>query len=209
MLVNLLVDGFIDELASDSPAPGGGSVSALNGAMGAGLTAMVSRLTIGKKGYGDVDALMAETRDAADRLKDRLTVLVDDDTQAFNAVMAAFKMPKETREEKAARSTAIQEGYKQATTTPMETAEQCLAVLELAGTIVGKVNPNTASDLGVAAQVAYAGVEGAVMNVKINLPAIKDTEWCKAQADKTAALLEKAAQARNRVAGKTAEIIGG
>ena len=208
MLIDLTVTDFLDELASDSPAPGGGSVAALNGALGAGLIAMVARLTIGKKGYDAVQSLMEETRDGADRLKQRLTELVDEDTQAFNAVMAAFKLPKETDEDKAARSAAIQAGYQQAIHTPMETAESCLAVLELAAAIAGKGNANAASDLGVAAQVAYAGVEGAVMNVKINLPAIKDETWKQAQSDATADILSRAVTFKETVSAKTAELIG-
>ena len=208
MLIDLTVTDFLDELASDSPAPGGGSVAALNGALGAGLIAMVARLTIGKKGYDAVQSLMEETRDGADRLKQRLTELVDEDTQAFNAVMAAFKLPKETDKDKAARSAAIQAGYQQAIHTPMETAESCLAVLELAAAIAGKGNANAASDLGVAAQVAYAGVEGAVMNVKINLPAIKDQSWKQAQADATADILSRAVAFKETVSAKTAELIG-
>ncbi|MCG8532575.1 MAG: cyclodeaminase/cyclohydrolase family protein, partial [Desulfovibrionales bacterium] len=134
--------------------------------------------------------------------------LVDEDTQAFNAVMAAFKMPKGCEEEKTARSAAIQEGYKQATATPMETAEKCLAVLELATAIAGKANPNTASDLGTAAQVAYAGVQGAVMNVKINLPSIKDENWRNKEAEKTSRLLERAETARNKVTSALTQIVG-
>ena len=208
MLIDLTVTDFLDELASDSPAPGGGSVAALNGALGAGLIAMVARLTIGKKGYDAVQSLMEETRNGADRLKQRLTELVDEDTQAFNAVMAAFKLPKETDEDKAARSAAIQAGYQQAIHTPMETAESCLAVLELAAAIAGKGNANAASDLGVAAQVAYAGVEGAVMNVKINLPAIKDETWKQTQADATADILSRAVAFKETVSAKTTELIG-
>ena len=208
MLVNLQVDGFIDELASDSPAPGGGSVSALNGALGAGLVAMVTRLTIGKKGFEDQKATMEEIRDKADVLKTKLTGLVDEDTQAFNAVMAAFKLPKATPEEKTARSQAIQAGYKLATATPMETAEKCLAVLELAASIAGKANPNTASDLGVAAQIAHAGVQGAVMNVKINLPPIQDKKWCAKESEKTKKLLEKATAARENIIQRLAEHLG-
>ena len=208
MLIDLTVTDFLDELASDSPAPGGGSVAALNGALGAGLIAMVARLTIGKKGYDTVQSLMEDTRDGADRLKQRLTELVDEDTQAFNAVMAAFKLPKETDEDKVARSAAIQAGYQQAIHTPMETAESCLAVLELAAAIAGKGNANAASDLGVATQVAYAGVEGAVMNVKINLPAIKDQSWKQTQADATADILSRAVTFKETVSAKTAELIG-
>lgn len=208
MLVQKRVEAFIDELASDSPAPGGGSIAALNGALGAGLVAMVTRLTIGKTGYEAMADLMAETRDKADTLKADLTRLVDEDTQAFNGVMAAFKLPKTTDEEKKARAAAIQEGYKQATAVPMQTAERCLDVLKLALEIAGKANPNTASDLGVAGQVAWAGIRGAVMNVKINLPSIKDEAWRNREEAKTRDLLEQAAATLSHVDKETAKLIG-
>lgn len=177
MLVEMKVKEFIAELASDSPAPGGGSVSAVSGALAAGLVAMVCRLTIGKKGYEEVQSEMEQALAKAEALHQKLTQLVDDDTNAFNEVMAAFKMPKETEEEKEARKAAIQEAYKKAADVPYTIAKTCLEVLTLAEGIVNKVNTNAISDIGVASLAAHTGLEGAVMNVKINLPSIKDEAY--------------------------------
>lgn len=177
MLVEMKVKEFIAELASDSPAPGGGSVSAVSGALAAGLVAMVCRLTIGKKGYEEVQSEMEQALAKAEALHQKLTQLVDDDTNAFNEVMAAFKMPKETDEEKEARKAAIQEAYKKAADVPYTIAKTCLEVLALAEGIVNKVNTNAISDIGVASLAAHTGLEGAVMNVKINLPSIKDEAY--------------------------------
>ncbi|MBO8159515.1 cyclodeaminase/cyclohydrolase family protein [Thermosyntropha sp.] len=177
MLVEMKVKDFIAELASDSPAPGGGSVSAVSGALAAGLVAMVCRLTIGKKGYEEVQSEMEQALAKAEALHQKLTQLVDDDTNAFNEVMAAFKMPKETDEEKEARRAAIQEAYKKAADVPFNIAKTCLDVLTLAESIVDKANTNAISDVGVASLAAHTGLEGAVMNVKINLPSIKDEAY--------------------------------
>ena len=208
MLIKMPVDNFIDELASDSPAPGGGSIAALSGAMGAGLVSMVTRLTMGKKGYEQVEPLMKETLAASEKIRAELTLLVDEDTQAFNQVMAAFKMPKQTQAEKSLRSDAIQTGFKHASRIPLTVADHCLDVLELALSIAGRANENAASDLGVASQMAYAGVEGAVMNVKINLPSIKDHPWSEKKKDKALAILKQAGNVQNQVAQEVKKIIG-
>lgn len=208
MLIKMQVDDFIEELASDSPAPGGGSVAALSGAMGAGLVSMVARLTIGKKGYEDVEDLIEQTLVASEKIRAELTLLVDKDTQAFNRVMAAFKMPKETQAEKSLRSDAIQAAFQNAILTPLRVAELCLGVLELALSIAGKANQNAASDLGVAAQMAYAGVQGAVMNVKINLPSIKDLQFSEEKKTKALAFLKSAKNVQGQVLQEINKLIG-
>jgi formiminotetrahydrofolate cyclodeaminase len=208
MLIKKQVDDFIEELASDSPAPGGGSVAALSGTMGAGLVSMVAQLTIGKKGYEDVESLMRETLAASEKIRKELTHLVDKDTMAFNQVMASFKMSKTTETEKSTRSESIQAAFKNATSTPLRVAECCLDVLELALSIAGKANQNTASDLGVAGQMAYAGVEGAVMNVKINLPSIKDSTWAQEKIDKALGFVKRAQEIQSLVLQETNRLIG-
>jgi len=208
MLIKMQVDDFVEELASDSPAPGGGSISALSGAMGAGLVSMVARLTIGKKGYEEVEPLMKETLEAAEKIRTRLTLLVDEDTNAFNDVMAAFGMPRQNTEEKSERTAAIQAGFQKASMIPLEVASCCLGVLTLARSIAGKANKNTVSDLGVAAQVAYAGVEGAVMNVKINLPSIKDAAWAGEKLEKTQGILDQAGEFHCQISEMITELIG-
>lgn len=179
MLVEMKVKDFIAELASDSPAPGGGSVAAISGSLGAGLLTMVCRLTIGKKGYEQFETDMRTALEDGENYCRKLTVLVDEDTNAFNQVMAAFKMPKESAEQKEVRTATIQSAFKKAADTPFTIAENCMAVLTLAEKIVNKANTNAISDVGVAAQVAFAGLESAAMNVKINLPSIKDAEYVK------------------------------
>jgi formiminotetrahydrofolate cyclodeaminase len=208
MLIKKQVDDFIEELASDSPAPGGGSVAALSGAMGAGLVSMVARLTIGKKGYEDVEGAMKQTLAASEKIRAELTLLVDKDTQEFNQVMAAFKMPKKTQEEKSLRSDSIQGAFQNATVTPLMVAELCLGVLELAMSIAGKANQNAASDLGVAAQMAYAGAQGAVMNVKINLPSIKNLQFSEEKTTKALAFLKSAKSVQGQVLQEINKLIG-
>lgn len=190
MLVNMQLTDFLEELASDSPAPGGGSVAALSGALAAGLLGMVCRLSIGKKGAEEhqekFEAVLAQT----DKIRLDLQALIDLDTVAFNDVMAAFKMPKSSDEDKATRSHAIQAAFIQAVDVPMRTAQSCRELLSLALEIANIANPNCISDLGVAGQSAFAGVQGAMMNVRINLPSIKDKEYVETTVDVTMKLSE-------------------
>jgi glutamate formiminotransferase/formiminotetrahydrofolate cyclodeaminase len=171
------LDGFLKELASNSPAPGGGSVAALSGSLGAALLEMVCNLTVGKKKYEDVWGQMASLSRELSSKRNRLMELVDEDTDAFNDVIAAFRMPKETEEEKALRSGAIQEGYKKAIATPMDTARTCIDVLELGVKVAESGNVNSISDAGVGADMAAAGLQGAIMNIRINLGSLKDEDY--------------------------------
>ncbi len=177
MLKNMTLAEFGDVLASNAPAPGGGSVAALSGMLGANLVAMVCRLTAGKKGYEAFEEEAAAVLGEADRLSASLLRRIDLDTEAFNEVMAAFKLPKETEDQKASRAAAIQQGYQSAIQSPKDIAQECVEVLGLAERLLGKSNTNALSDLGVAGQQAMAGVEGALMNVRINLPSIKDADF--------------------------------
>lgn len=174
LLIDHTVKGFVDVLGSDAPAPGGGSVSALCGANGAALAAMVARLTISKAKYAEFEPLMQETIAAAEKLQAELTCAIDRDTDAFNLVSAAFKMPKETDEQKKARSAKIAEGMVVSTKVPLETMELSLQTLEVMQKMQGKFNTNAASDLGVAALNLSAAVRGAWLNVLINLGSLKD-----------------------------------
>lgn len=197
MLIEMKVKDFVAELASDSPAPGGGSVAAISGALGAGLISMVCRLTIGKKGYEAVQADMEAALVKSDELHKRLVNLVDEDTNAFNAVMAAFKMPKDTPEEKEKRTAAIQTAFKKAADIPYTIAVTCAEVLTLAEALADKANTNAISDIGVAALSAYSGLEGAVMNVKINLPSIKDQEYVETKKQEITKLQEQGLQKKD------------
>lgn len=174
MLIEETLAGFLDEVASDSPAPGGGSVSALSGALGAALGAMVCRLTIGKKKYADVEEDMHKYVAELDESKKKLMLLIDMDTDAFNKLMVAFKLPKETDDDKAARSRAIQEATKEAINVPLGTCRTCLDVIRTCTPVAEKGNVNSITDVGCAVLMARAGFEGAVLNVRINLGGLKD-----------------------------------
>lgn len=188
----LKVCEFADLVASDAPAPGGGSVSALYGAIGAALAGMVAELTQGRKKY----ALYAEHAEKVQRqaavLQAKLMDLMDRDTEAFNAVSAAFAMPKETDEQKAARSAAIQEGLKGCTGTPMEMMELCDETISLAASLTGRFNETSASDLGVCLLSLKAGMQGAWFNVLINIGSIRDAEFTAGTRKRGEALLSHA-----------------
>ncbi|HWP83009.1 MAG TPA: cyclodeaminase/cyclohydrolase family protein [Bacteroidota bacterium] len=179
MLVTKTVREFIDEVASHSPAPGGGSVAAMAGALGTALTTMVCRLTIGKKKYQDVQSEMESVANSAEQLRTQLTALVDEDTQVFHRVMAAFSLPKETEQEKLARSVSIQEATKAAALVPLKVMELCERGLALAQTVAEKGNVNSISDAGVAALMLQAACQGAALNVKINIATLQDEEFVK------------------------------
>ena len=174
MLITMSVQDFLSELAGGSATPGGGSAAGLAGAQGAALLSMVCNLTIGRKKYAGVENEMKLALDQAEGLRQRLIALIEEDVRAFDGVMAAYRLPKETPEQKAARSAAIQAGLKEATRTPMETLTACVAVLELAPGVVAKGNPNVISDGGAGVLSAHAGMMTAALNVRINLNAIKD-----------------------------------
>ena len=173
-LVEMKVNEYLDVLKSDAPAPGGGSASALAAAQGVALVSMVCDLTLGKEKYAEYQDVCGEAKDKASDLYSKLVASIDKDTEAFNLVSAAFKMPKGTDEEKAARSKAIADGTLVATEVPFETMMLCAEGLKVTEMIIGKSNPNAASDLGVAALNLLSGVKGAWLNVLINLPGVKD-----------------------------------
>jgi glutamate formiminotransferase / formiminotetrahydrofolate cyclodeaminase len=198
-LVSMAVDRFVDEVSSDSPAPGGGSVAALSGSLAAGLSAMVANLTVGKKGYEPAWSELSDLAVRAQTLKDQLVRAVDEDTEAFNAAMAAMRLPKSTPEEQAARNAALEAGYQQAARVPLRTAEACLEAIELANEVAEKGNTNSASDAGVAALMARAGVEGAVLNVLINLGSVKDAAFKQDCRRETANLVKAAASLCDKV----------
>ena len=191
-LAELKTSEFVDLLASDAPAPGGGSAAALEGALGAALTAMVCGLTVGKKKYADYQELAEEAQKKATDLKARFVDVMDRDTEAFNVVSAAFGMPKATDEEKAARSAAIQKGLEGCTKTPFEMMELAVETLELTASILGKSNDSAASDLGVSALSLRAAIQGAWLNVLINIGSLKDTALAEDYRKKGEALLAKA-----------------
>ncbi len=191
-LAELKTAEFVDLLASDAPAPGGGSAAALEGALGAALTAMVCSLTIGKKKYAEFEEIAKSAQAKANDLKARFVDVMDRDTEAFNVVSAAFGMPKATDEEKAARSAAIQKGLEGCTKTPFEMMELAVETLELTASILGKSNDSAASDLGVSALSLRAAIQGAWLNVLINIGSLKNKELAEDYRQKGEALLAKA-----------------
>ena len=191
-LAELKTAEFVDLLASDAPAPGGGSAAALEGALGAALTAMVCGLTVGKKKYAEFEELAQSAQAKALDLKARFVDVMDRDTEAFNVVSAAFGMPKATDEEKAARSAAIQKGLEGCTKTPFEMMELAAETLELTASILGKSNDSAASDLGVSALSLRAAIQGAWLNVLINIGSLKNKELAEDYRAKGEALLAKA-----------------
>ena len=194
----MTVKDYLDLLKSDAPAPGGGSVSALSAAQGVGLVAMVADLTIGREKYAEYEEVCKAAKEEALKLYSAFIEGIDKDTEAFNKVSAAYKMPKDTDEQKAARTAAIREANVGATEVPFETVKLCLAGLKVTETMVGKSNPNAASDLGVAALNLMAGIRGAWLNVKINLPGIKD-EALKSKFETGAQMVDEAYVLANRI----------
>ena len=186
-LTGMKIDEFTDLLSTDAPAPGGGSVAALCGALSGALSSMVGALTHGKKGYEDAFDEMEEAGIEGQRLKDRFIADVDRDTEAFNRVMDAMRLPKKTDEDKAARLAAIEKATKEATLVPLEVLRRTLEAAKLARVVVEKGNENSISDAGVAALAARTAAEGAYLNVRINLPGIEDESFKK----KTLAEAEK------------------
>ena len=175
-LIDLTVKDYLDILKSDAPAPGGGSVSALAGAQGAGLLLMVIGLTEGKEKFADFESACKEAKPILEEAFDGLTEGIDRDTEGFNQVMAAFAMPKDTDEEKQARRAAIQAGTIASTEAPLHNMELAVDALKAAEILSGKFNPNCLSDFGVGVLNLKLCVQGAGMNVKINVPGIKDEE---------------------------------
>lgn len=202
-LVDLTCTDFVAETSSNSPAPGGGSVSALAGSLGAALAQMVIRLSDGKKAFLALpETIQNELREKLGILEKKqaeLLQLVDDDTDAFNGFMAALALPKSTEAEKAKRTQAMQDGLIVAMNVPLKTAETCLAVLHTLKSIAQYGNKNAASDVGVAALMSEAGLSGAVLNVKINLGGLQDTVKKAEYTKKCDKLLSDARQLKQEV----------
>ncbi len=180
---------FLDDLASSSPAPGGGAVAALAGALGAALTVMVCNLTIGKKKYADVEEELKPVRTSAEELRTTFTQLVERDTLAFSKVMEAYGLPKDTDPQKALRSAAITEATKEAALVPLEVMKHCIDALALAQQVASKGNANSISDAGVSALMLHAACEGAALNVKVNLAALSDSDFVGWKLDEVGSLL--------------------
>ena len=174
---------FLDDLASSAPAPGGGSVAAMSGALGAALISMVCNLTIGKEKYKDVEADVKAILARSEALQRVLMELLEADTQLFGKVIAAYRLPKNNDEEKSARLAAIDLALKEAAGVPMRIAQACAEVIELCVPAVQKGNVGAISDVGVGVLMAEAGLQSAALNVKINLGQIKDAAFVQRTAE--------------------------
>jgi len=198
-LIELNLREFANELSSDSPAPGGGSTAALCGSLSASLSAMVSNLTVGKKGYEEVQDKVKSLAESGQGIKDDLLRAIDQDTQAFNQVIAAFRLNRKTKEQKATRIATIEDATKEATLIPFEVMEKCVSALKLAKEVALTGNKNSISDAGVAGLTAQAGAEGAYYNVMINLPEINDKEFKSDISTKAIGLKETALKLGNEI----------
>lgn len=199
LLKDMSVEQFIAITESDAPAPGGGSVSALVGALGAALTAMVAGLTIGKKKYADVEKEMKEIAAEATKIRKELVEAIDKDTSSFNEFMTAMGMPKDTDEQKAARTAAMQSGLKSAAKVPYVVAETAIKIFPLAKAVIERGNSNAVTDGLVAAMSARTAVIGANLNVKINLDSIKDEAFVSEYTAKVNKLDEEAVKLEKEI----------
>jgi formiminotetrahydrofolate cyclodeaminase len=197
VLADLSLTDYLARTASGDPLPGGGSSAALNAALAAALTEMVARLTIGRKNFEAVDSEMRAVADQAAALRQKLTRDIDRDSDAYTQVLKAYRLPKSTAPEKAARALAIQDAFRQAALVPLGVARDALQAMTLGRQVIARGNPNAASDGAAGVLAARAAVRTAVYNVKINLGSIQDeafTAGLRAEADR----LEAEADARER-----------
>lgn len=191
-LVELKLTEFVDEVSRESPAPGGGSIAALSGALGASLSSMVSNLTANKRGSSGVDEILNEAAENCQEIKNILVKAIDSDTDAFNEYMAARRLPNRTKEERESREIAMQKGLQNAILVPLRTAEESFRALELAEIVIKNGNPNSITDVAVGAQMSYSGVLGGVYNVLINLKDVKDISFCQEMNERCRILRKKA-----------------
>ena len=189
---SMTVDGFLEGMASKDPTPGGGAAAAVAAATGTALIAMVGRLTLGKPGFEDLDERMRALVDRADGARGELLALGDRDAEAFEAVMAAFRMPKSTDVERASRAEVIQVGLEHAAGVPLEIARRAVDLMELAEDATALGNPNAASDGMSAAAMLFAAVGAARANVEINATSLKDEARRHALLDELAGIRERA-----------------
>lgn len=193
------VSNFLDELASDVPAPGGGSVAALGGALGAALVSMVCNLTLGKKGYEEVQGDIEDLLSQSEALRLKLAGLLEKDVEAYTGYSVAAKLPRGTDEEKASRGVAMQAALKTATDVPLSIAEAAVEVMDLCMPAAEKGNKWAVSDAGVAVLMAEAALRSAALNVLINLGTLKDQEFVADRRARLESLLEGKGAMRDEI----------
>jgi glutamate formiminotransferase/formiminotetrahydrofolate cyclodeaminase len=199
---------FVDEVSRDTPAPGGGSVAALAGAIGGALASMVANLSVGKGEFDEHYDRLCDLATRAQTVKDALIRAVDDDTRAFDSVLVGIRMPKDTEAEREARAAAILEGYKEATLVPMATVERCFEALGLCRDMAELATPEMISDAGSGALMAHAGLKAAAYNVRINLPNISDEAFCAEIRDRLGGIVEAAGKVLSVVEAKVEASLG-
>ena len=204
-LVNRITFDFIDEVSRDSAAPGGGSVAALSGALGAALGTMVANLSISKSGFEKQQRTLANISQRGQNIKDRLVQAVDDDTSAFDKVIKAMRMPKDTEEEKDTREIEMQKGYQIATLVPLETVKDCKEALGICYDISKIMDDGMASDVGSGACMANAGAISAAYNVRINIKSINDLKFCERTKDELNKLLDECSILVEKISNKVEE----
>jgi formiminotetrahydrofolate cyclodeaminase len=186
------VEQFLAAVAAPTPTPGGGSVSALAGALSAALSRMVAGLARGKPGYEGVESELAQVETRGKVIQVRLEALIDEDARAYDAVMAAMRMPKSSDQEKAARVDAMQAAYRKATEVPLETMERCVEALELAEAAAKKGNRSATTDAAVAILLAESAIRGASLNCAVNLASIRDETFRSTAEGRVEQLLKRA-----------------
>lgn len=199
MIKDTSIDSFLEELASKSPTPGGGSAAAIMGGLGAALVAMVCNLTVGKKNYESVSNEMTRLLGEAQALRTRLLNMVSDDVEAFEQVMAAYGLPRNTEREKQARSATLQTALKAATDVPLECVRACSEIIRLCGAVAEYGNKNVLSDAGVAVVAAHAALRSAALNVYVNANAIEDPSFVAPRLEELERILEEAGRSSEEI----------
>ncbi|MFN3699723.1 MAG: cyclodeaminase/cyclohydrolase family protein [Dictyoglomus sp.] len=190
-LMDYAIKEFVELLASQEPAPGGGSASALVGAIGVALSSMVANLTIGKEKFKDKEELMKRIIEENNRIQKDLLNLIEKDAEAFNSVTKALKMPKNTEKEKKERKESLEKALKEATQVPLEIIKKSIEALKLLEKSLGNSNPNVVSDLGVSAICLKSAIQSAWLNIKINLISIRDKDFIEKIQKETTSLLQE------------------
>ncbi|MGL6064006.1 MAG: cyclodeaminase/cyclohydrolase family protein [Fusobacteriaceae bacterium] len=202
-LIEMSILKFLDEVDSNSPAPGGGSVSALVSALGTSLTRMVVHLTVDKKKFKELEEEeknnFKNNFDKMGEIRKKLEILVDEDTKAYNLVMSAYKLPKETKDEIEKREEQIQSSLREAISTPLEICRLSRDGLRLMEIILKHGNKNAITDLGVSAILLLSGIEGGILNVMVNLSSIKDEEFKKLCLNETKEIIEESQELKNNI----------
>lgn len=183
-IANLTIASFLDQLASSAPTPGGGAAAALVGAMGAALISMVCNLTIGRPRYRPVEDLMRRILTQSEQTRQRLLELAEEDARAYGEVAAAYRLPRTTEAEQTRRTEAIQQALRRAAAPPREVMQQCRSLVPLCLEVAAHGNTTVVSDAGVATELVVAGIQGAILNVRVNLAELRDrafVEQCEAE----------------------------